>query len=364
MTAMSAPEIEIEIAHVGEARWASFHVFCPTDRDALLMQVIHPVVAEVWLEGLADRFFFIRYPEGGDHVRLRLRIAAEIDTAPAVDRAFALLRARCAELQRTLRDTPEERISVVPAIFELEIDRYGGPRCFPCALSFFALSSMEALRFVAAWRHEPRARQLIEILTRLARQAIATARTVQELRSLADYAVQSRQRMAPIVARADQMFEQRSPELTRRIRNLFVAAAAPTAGTPGSPEAHVDHARCLTAALEELDGEARWTVLGSQMHMTANRLGLSPPEESYLSAILCRCLDALGDELADLMAAAAAVRPRALAPVAISSSRPPASSPSARDARDVLDARVIAEMHALFSRSVDHASSAAQEGTA
>ena len=357
--AMPAPEIEI--ARVGEARWASFHVFCPTDRDALLMQVIQPVVAEVWSEGLADRFFFIRYPEGGDHVRLRLRIAAEIDTAPAADRAFALLRARCAELHRSLGGTPEARISAVPAIFELEIDRYGGPRGFPCALSFFALSSMEALRFVAAWRQEPRARQLIEILLRLARQAIGSARTVEELRGLADYAVQSRSQMAPIVARADQVFERKGPDLTSRIRELFAAAATPTAGTPGSPEAHAAHARWLSAANEGLDQEARWRALGSQMHMAANRLGLSLPEESYLSAILCRCLDALGEELADLMDAAAAVRPGALAPAAASASRPPASSPDARDAPDALDALVTAGMHALFSCSVDRASGAARE---
>jgi thiopeptide-type bacteriocin biosynthesis protein len=334
----------INIVHVGDWRWASFHVFCPADRDALLMQVIQPVVAEVWSEGLADQFFFIRYPEGGDHVRLRLRIAAGIDTARATDRAFARLRARCAELDRARGGTPEQRISVVPAVLELEIDRYGGPRWFPCALSFFALSSIEALRFVAAWRPEPRARQLIEILTRLARQAIGMARTVEELRGLADYVAQSRPRMAPILARADQLFERSGPELTRRIHAMIVAAAAPIASAPGSPEAHVVHARGLSAAVEGLEGEARWRALGSQMHMAANRLGLSPPEESYLSAILCRCLDALGGELADLMAAA--VRAGALA----------------LDPADALDAQVAGEMHALFSRRADHVCGAAPDG--
>ena len=341
--ALSAPAIEI--ARVGAARWTSFHVFCPGDRDALLIQVIQPVVGEVWSEGLADRFFFIRYPEGGDHVRLRLRIAAQVDSAPAVDRAFALLGARCAEFQRSRRHAADERISVVPATFELEIDRYGGPRKFPRALSFFALSSIAALRFVAQWRSEPRARQLIEILTRLARQVIAMARSVEELRGLADHVAQWRSHMAPIVARADQMFEHKGPELTRRIREQFLAAATPTAGQPGSLADHTDHARQLSAALEDLDPEPRWRALGSQIHMAANRLGLSPPEESYLSAILCRCLDALGDELADLMAAAAAVRPE---PVG-------ASDP------DALDAQVGAELHALFG-SVDRVSGAARRG--
>lgn len=343
------------IARVGEARWVSFHAFCPTDRDALLMQVVRPVVAGLRAEGIADRFFFIRYPEGGEHVRLRLRIAAEIETAPAADRAFALLRASCTELSRTRPGAPAERIEVVPAIFELEIDRYGGPRFFPCALSFFALSSMDALQFVAQWGREPRARQLIEILMRLARQAIGMARTVAELRGLADYVVQWRPRMASIVARADQMFERRGPELTRRIREVFVAAAAATAtaGPPGTPEAHVVHARCLAAALDGLEGEVRWRALGSQMHMAANRLGLNNPEESYLSGILCRGLDALGNELADLLAAAACDPSGAHVPAAVPTGAPPA---------ETLDALVTAGMHAFFDRSVDHASGAAREG--
>lgn len=350
----ATPPPGIAIARVGEARWVSFHVFCP-DRDGLLMQVVQPVVAELWAERIADRFFFIRYPEGGDHVRLRLRIAAELDPAPAADRALALLRASCAEFRPARpgapAEPPAERIEVVPAIFELEIDRYGGPRWFPCALSFFALSSMDALRFVAHAGREPRARQLIEILVRLTRQAVGTARTAGELRGLADYVAESRARMAPIVARADQMFESRGPELVRRIREVFAAAAmaTATAALPGTPEAHVVHARCLAAALDGLEGDARWRALGSQMHMTANRLGLNNPEESYLSAILCRCLDALGDELADLMAAA---HP----PAGMPASAAPADAPPA----SALDALVTAGMRALFDRSADHASGAAQ----
>lgn len=337
------------IARVGEARWMSFHAFCPTDRDALLMQVVQPVVAELWAGGIADRFFFIRYPEGGEHVRLRLRIAPERDPAPAADRALALLQASCAEFRRTrsgAAERPPERIEVVPAIFELEIDRYGGPRWFPCALAFFALSSLDALRFVAHWSQQPRARQLIEILVRLTRQAIGAARTVAELRGLADYVADWRPRMAPILARADQMFERSGPELTRQVREVFATAATAAAtAPPGTPEAHLAHARGLAAALDGLEGEARWRALGSQMHMTANRLGLNNPEESYLSGILCRCLDALGDELADLTAAA----------------HPPAAVPAGAPAADALDARVTEGMHALFDRE-GHASGAAREG--
>ena len=181
---------------------------------------------------------------------------------------------------------------------------------------------------------------------RLTRQAIGTARTVAELRGLADYVAEWRPRMAPILARADQMFERSGPELTRQIREVFATAATAAAtAPPGTPEAHVVHARGLAAALDGLEGEPRLRALGSQMHMTANRLGLNNPEESYLSGILCRCLDALGDQLADLMAGAHAA----------------VTFPAGAPAADALDARVTEGMHALFDR-VDQASGAAREG--
>ena len=37
-----------------------------------------------------------------------------------------------------------------------------------------------------------------------------------------------------------------------------------------------------------LDLNRRWVIGGSQLHMTANRLGVSNPEEVYLSRLLSR----------------------------------------------------------------------------
>lgn len=256
-----------EPTRVGDAWWVSLHLF-GGDRDAMLLEVVEPAVAELAAGGLVDRFFFIRYPEGGDHLRVRLRSVG--DPARVLARAAALLRGPA--------------IEVVPARFELELERYGGARHFPSALAFFALSSRDALQFVARWRGQPRSRQLIEILVRLTGQAAGMARSAAELRRLADYVVQARPRMAPIVARAGQMFESRGAELTQRIREVIAAGDATAA-------------RYLSAALADLDPDARWCALGSQLHMSANRLGLSNAEESYLSAILCHALDAIALDL-------------------------------------------------------------------
>jgi thiopeptide-type bacteriocin biosynthesis protein len=340
---VTAPD-ERAVARVGDARWVSYHLFHSGDREALLTEVVRPVVSDLWSGGAIDGFFFIRYEEGGKHLRLRLRVAPGIETEAATGQTRSLLEARSARFREAL-DAPESPllpIDIVRASFELEEERYGGPRFFPCSLAFFALSSVDAIDFVERWRSVARARQLTEILTRLTRQAVGLARTAKELRDLGDYFVQWRSRMAAIVARGDQMFENRRDDFVHRVREVLamamVAPARAGEAAPGSPEAQVAHARCLAAALDGLEGEARWRATTSQMHMTANRLGLNNAEESYLSAILCRSIDALGPELDALVAGTSA----ALA------DRPAGwheASPAER-----LDAVVAAAMQAFFTR--------------
>ncbi|MGX7761440.1 thiopeptide-type bacteriocin biosynthesis protein [Streptomyces angustmyceticus] len=54
------------------AAWVCAHVFYDTDQDALLARCVEPVVTELERRGLIQRYFFLRYWEGGPHVRLRL----------------------------------------------------------------------------------------------------------------------------------------------------------------------------------------------------------------------------------------------------------------------------------------------------
>jgi thiopeptide-type bacteriocin biosynthesis protein len=352
---------EMVITHVGDARWSSYHLVYPGDLDALLLQVVRPVVNELWADGIIDRFFFIRYPEGGNHVRLRLRIASGVETRLFEGRAYALLDGRCAGFCESLAPDGAlvPQIDIVPAPFELEVERYGGPQFFPHALSFFSLSSMNALRFVEQWRHETRARQLMEILTHLGRHALGFARTVAELRNLSDYVLHWRSRMAVIVARADRTFEDRAQDFTDRLRQVFESAANVSAGdlVPGTPRAQVAYARSLTAAVRGLEGEERWQATGSQMHMAANRLGLSNAEEVYLSVLLCRCLDALGDELADLSFAAAACE------VPVPRSPALTQGGTADAAGQALDALIASGMRALLAGDLASAPGVDQEGT-
>jgi hypothetical protein len=59
-----------------ESDWLSAHVFYHDDLDRLLIEAVGPLTEELAGAGLADGCFFLRYWDGGPHVRVRVRPAA------------------------------------------------------------------------------------------------------------------------------------------------------------------------------------------------------------------------------------------------------------------------------------------------
>ncbi|GCD41056.1 thiopeptide-type bacteriocin biosynthesis protein [Streptomyces paromomycinus] len=63
------------------ADWVGAHIFYDTGQDALLTDGVRPLVARLTADGLVQRWFFLRYWEGGPHVRLRFLPARTADRA-------------------------------------------------------------------------------------------------------------------------------------------------------------------------------------------------------------------------------------------------------------------------------------------
>jgi len=76
--------------------WESVHVFRHDDHDDLLLTQVAPLMAELVADGLVLGFFYLRYWDGGPHLRLRMRTSAartgEV-RARVTDRLGAHLRA-------------------------------------------------------------------------------------------------------------------------------------------------------------------------------------------------------------------------------------------------------------------------------
>lgn len=73
--------------------WVCAHIFYDTDQDALLTECARPLVRELTADGLVQRYFFLRYWEGGPHVRLRLLPLRTADRAEVERRAARRIRA-------------------------------------------------------------------------------------------------------------------------------------------------------------------------------------------------------------------------------------------------------------------------------
>lgn len=98
--------------------------------DALLRDAIAPLVRDVIGEGIADGWFYLRYADPDDHIRLR----------------FHGDPARLAELLPRLAQLPVRRLQL--DTYEREVERYGGDHGIELAEQLFAADSDAALTIV------------------------------------------------------------------------------------------------------------------------------------------------------------------------------------------------------------------------
>jgi hypothetical protein len=287
----------------GRSRWRAFHLFYHGPLALVLQHFVQPAVGRLLTDGLIDSFFFIRYPLGGPHVRLRIHPragAGEAAARLAADAADFLARwpstrsldpeAIRRQNQSILATAPEENDDAVypdnsflafPFIPEME--RYGGPELLAGSLDFFALSSARALAFVSAHTGDPWPRQLSAISRLLALQAWGLARDAEDLMlflaSRAGFAAVD----DPLLQRGDEAFDRQSESYCNLLRHELGAVLGGQE-TPWFGEA----ASRLASELGGAGSGLQRSIGLSQMHMTANRLGLKPQEEVYLGRILWR----------------------------------------------------------------------------
>lgn len=303
---------------MNEPDWHSYHVFYHGDRDVVLRQLVTPVLETLWREAWIDSFFFIRYSLGGPHIRLRLlpRRGCGDAVAETLERAAASFFSACPstaprseeEIRRESRailanDPHEQDGGVYPdntllrSPLRFETERYGGPELLPVSLDFFALSSAQALAFLARHGGQPAPRRLAEVFRLLAGQALGLAGCPEELFDIFDYALRFSPHLAAIADRGDRVYEQRSETFCELLRaEIGAISAVGDSPVPFGSAWGTECARRLAQETAAVSAEVRRRIYGSQIHMTANRLGLLNPDEVYLGRLLRRAARDLSAE--------------------------------------------------------------------
>lgn len=243
------------------SEWLYLKVYAGTAvADALLRDVVAPLVRDARASGAADRWFFIRYADPDPQLRVRLhgdpaRLAAEV--LPA--------------FRRALEPELEGRVSRLEAgTYVREIERYGGPDAIEAAEGIFEADSDAVLAIVAAggtlddrWRAALAG--LHRLFVDLGLDEAAQARVARRMRDA--YAAEFG---------ADALLKRQIGDRYRNERRSLeplIAADAPLAALAQRAEAM----RASVGRLRELEAAGRLTttfddLAASLGHMHVNRL--------------------------------------------------------------------------------------------
>lgn len=286
--------------------WRSLHIYLhrPVEQvDQVVKSCLAPLAAGLIAEGKATSWFFIRYWEGGPHLRLRL---ADADDA-TLARATTQIRDYLATLPPAERFDPAEFYAqaghdrdaqdrfgwqadgaIVEQPYLAEVDRYGGPEAIGLAEALFRQSSEVAVTVLGG---TPRAGLLARAVDLVL--AVVHALEVEPAEAaiwLRGYfyawefiAEAPATDAAAVRALAERDLVADGSPWPGRIERVAAALRNPRSAYQAWAEAvsKTDTALAALADAGRLTDDPR-RILLSQLHMLHNRLGLSILEEQYL----------------------------------------------------------------------------------
>ena len=317
--------------------WSAFHVFLadPERANDFLLEWLKPRLPTLLSEGRIAGWFFVRYWEGGPHLRLRL---LDADPALCIEFAHALQNAVPAYLSgfslsarqyyanhpldgepRPLESLPwYPEGSVVQLPYEPEIRRYGGPAAIAHCEQLFKRSSEIALAVLGATRGDPQRRAAVA--WRLMAEAVFAfeASPSALVAFCASYAGFWRGYSAETRALDERLAAQTAPAaqvqaLRRMLEECIDGARADSAQARWAEACagldrrfgalHAQQRLVSPLTGEVCEGEealraARFSILSSQIHMLNNRLGLQPAQELALARSLAAAAGAVGEGIA------------------------------------------------------------------
>lgn len=317
---------------MSEHSWVSAHLFYHGDQDAVIVGVVKPVVERLGRAGLADGFFFLRYWEGGPHVRLRVRTrpeqaeevrsaieetAAEFyRTSPSqselTEQGYTESAAALAALeQMTDYDTvlhPDNSVAFIDYVPETSV--FGSGRALEAVEKQFMAASALAVELIARGR-TPGQRAMDAFAMMAANRTVFTG-ILPELAYQARFMVESGGSAAQLLESSDfeRYFDANKAQLRAGLETVWASTrgvALPDSSVASNWLKTVREANDTLVELELLgqldaypDFEAPADVLQHInhlvpqlivercMHLMCNRLGISLAQESHLRLLLTR----------------------------------------------------------------------------
>jgi hypothetical protein len=282
---------------MAEPTWLSAHVIHHGDHNRLLTDGISPLLAGLSREGVAGESFFLRYWDGGPHIRLRIRPERQGD-APAVEER---IRVHLTDYLRAhpspARMSQQEYDLVAPELAAAEKMSGFTRRLYPCDSVVFVPYRREYDRYghgasmAAAERHftESSALALALLNTRPAQDTvISVACSLLMIATLLTGVPPTHGG-----GRHDALYTEHAPRLTELARRSRQAVARLPAPHSQAPLARWGRTfLTLRAATRPATG-----VVDLCAHLACNRLGVDVPTEMTLRSLTNRALGAPADKV-------------------------------------------------------------------
>ncbi len=319
---MPATPASASSSSTADHRWVSAHLYYHDALNDLLRCAVRPLVGELATGGLINGFFFIRYWQGGPHVRLRVLLRDQAQAQPAerlIEARIGRFFGRCPS-QAVVRSEDYLRragwfsrhefgpgsITVEPlqpnnslryVAYVPEEDRLGGPVGVAAFEPHFMDSSALALELIAASPSEQR-----RTGRALAMMLLAAAVVIPDLQRLARYfqhsyrdwgarhAAGDRTRFARYETGWQQSYDRQRARLDDLARRLLDEARPGAGYRLDAISARWVASVCTLAERLTDQRFALESLLFQCMHKHNNRLGITVAEETYLLFLLQRTL--------------------------------------------------------------------------
>ncbi|MGI5282699.1 lantibiotic dehydratase C-terminal domain-containing protein [Nonomuraea polychroma] len=284
-----------------ETAWVSAHAFYHADLDQLIVHAVSPLVTELTAKQLMERYFFLRYWDGGLHLRLRVLPT----NAAARQRVHELIGDRFREYfavnPATGRQSPEEYARMARLLARREGVAAYEPLPFPTNTLRYIPYQREHARYgygadvEAVERHfDDSSRIALDLLAR------GPSQDQRASAGLAMILITWFTGGRPQGGRPSAGVPDKVIDLARQMRLLATRAAELPGQWPlvGWARSVADLAGTLAAQRETqpVEGPQTGEVLDLCAHLVCNRLGISPALEGRLRQLAARAVAVLDEE--------------------------------------------------------------------
>lgn len=126
-------------------QWLCLYIRCKPPFEMLLVDCIFPIIEKLIHDKKIERFFFIRYGEGGPHIRFRINF---VNTEALDQNKCGIIQKLIDFIKTNSFNYQQFSQSVLEFKYEPEYKRYGGPHGIIIAEQIFHSSSLHTLKLI------------------------------------------------------------------------------------------------------------------------------------------------------------------------------------------------------------------------